>query len=538
MKRKKLFQLFRLVLIIIDTTEAGRLCDFAAKFPNQVNQCTPLPVKSSLNSTCPPNMIYGNCSCQATCEDPNGQSGCNSDCLGSEGCICPAGFLMEGTNCINASECGCFVTEAHLVLPNGERYVNDNCTQTCSCNNNQLICEDYSCSNSTVCGVKNGVRQCYCDEGFGGSSNSTCPPNMICGNCSCQATCEDPNGQSGCNSDCLGSEGCICPAGFLMEGTNCINASECGCFVTETHLVLPNGESYVNDDCTQKCSCNNNQLICEDYSCSTYGVCRVKNGVRQCYCVKGFGGDGETCYSLYTDCQDVYDAGYSRSNVYTIKPIGWPGLPFNVNCKMDNGGGWTVFQRRTDGSTSFYRNWAEYKNGFGDENSFWLGNEKLHYLTNQRNYTLRIDTISSGGTVRYAKYAEFQIESVGNNYRMNKLGTHSGNTGHYFYHNRGEQFSTYDRDNDSCGKFDCAEKHRSGWWHSDDWCGCRASTSCSYFTYGSVSICKSICTRDNLNGVYDGSSGQSITCTYNVDSDNYRHYCNAKFVEMKIRPTS
>ncbi|PIK40270.1 putative fibrinogen-like protein A-like [Apostichopus japonicus] len=51
-------------------------------------------------STCPSNMIYNTCSCQATCDDPNGAGGCNNNCLGSEGCNCPTGFLMHGSDCI------------------------------------------------------------------------------------------------------------------------------------------------------------------------------------------------------------------------------------------------------------------------------------------------------------------------------------------------------------------------------------------------------------------------------------------------------
>jgi hypothetical protein len=49
--------------------------------------------------------------------------------------------------------------------------------------------------------------------------------------------------------------------------------------------------------------------------------------------------------------------------------------------------GWTVLQRRSNGTIDFYRNWQDYRNGFGDlRTEFWLGNEKIHQLTNQGQY--------------------------------------------------------------------------------------------------------------------------------------------------------
>ncbi|XP_071836728.1 uncharacterized protein [Apostichopus japonicus] len=48
---------------------------------------------------------------------------------------------------------------------------------------------------------------------------------------------------------------------------------------------------------------------------------------------------------LYSDCKEVYDAGYTQDGVYKILPAGWPGSAFHVYCKMDNGGGWTIFTK-------------------------------------------------------------------------------------------------------------------------------------------------------------------------------------------------
>ena len=72
------------------------------------------------------------------------------------------------------------------------------------------------------------------------------------------------------------------------------------------------------------------------------------------------------------DCQEAYVLGCRRSGVYTIDP--GCGKPFSVWCDMNNGVGWTVFQRWRNGSENFTRGWAEYENCFGNvKGEHWLG---------------------------------------------------------------------------------------------------------------------------------------------------------------------
>lgn len=84
---------------------------------------------------------------------------------------------------------------------------------------------------------------------------------------------------------------------------------------------------------------------------------------------------------LITDCQDIQQAGHIESGIYTIN-VANHGL-ISVWCDLDtDGGGWTVFQRRMDGSIDFYRKWAEYQMGFGNlDGEFWLGTLYI-YVTN------------------------------------------------------------------------------------------------------------------------------------------------------------
>ena len=80
--------------------------------------------------------------------------------------------------------------------------------------------------------------------------------------------------------------------------------------------------------------------------------------------------------------------------------------PFQVLCDITtDGGGWTTFKRRMDGSVDFYVDWESYKKGFGNlEGEVWLGNDYLHRLTASANMLFRTDMEDYEGDRRFAEY--------------------------------------------------------------------------------------------------------------------------------------
>ncbi|CAG5928674.1 unnamed protein product [Menidia menidia] len=185
-----------------------------------------------------------------------------------------------------------------------------------------------------------------------------------------------------------------------------------------------------------------------------------------------------------TDCQDIANKGATTSGIYYVKPLKAP-EPFLVYCEIDSfGRGFTVIQRRRDGSLDFHKDWIQYKNGFGylspdDTTEFWLGNEKMHLLTTGSNIptVLRIELTDWEGNKKYADYNMFRVGPEIDMYRLSYGYYYGGDAGDafdgfdfgddpsdkYYTSHNGMQFSTFDKDND---KYDgnCAQQDGSGWW--------------------------------------------------------------------------
>lgn len=168
-----------------------------------------------------------------------------------------------------------------------------------------------------------------------------------------------------------------------------------------------------------------------------------------------------------TNCVEA-TAGTFKSGIHTIQVGRFSETPFEVWCDQDTDfGGWMVIQRRVSADVDFYRNWTDYKNGFGNlAGNYWIGLDKLHALTTSCEHELYIQMESFSGVKYYAKYDLFVVGSEADDYVLKTVGAYKGDASDYFRNHEGNKFTTYDRDNDKKDDYNCAKKWRGAWWHN------------------------------------------------------------------------
>lgn len=205
----------------------------------------------------------------------------------------------------------------------------------------------------------------------------------------------------------------------------------------------------------------------------------------------------------------VYE-GATGDSIYRIDVDGAGALtPVDVQCDMTtDGGGWTVFQSRVNGSVDFYRNYADYAAGFGSAaTEYWLGNNRLAAMTATARQ-LRIDMQRTNGQAAYAQYSSFKINGAADGHRLIVSG-YSGTAGDSLSTHSGYMFSTKDVDRDTVSDANCAVIYSGAWWYH----ACHAS---------------------NLNGLYLNGPHASYANGVNW-WDFAGHYESLKVSKMKVR---
>jgi hypothetical protein len=210
---------------------------------------------------CGRNMVFNKTGspCQASCTQSAEELCFSNLTLSMEGCFCEAGYVMESGNCILPSQCGCKMTDGSYFKV-GSNFTNDDCSQFCECQtaNNNVSCHSVSCDVNAVCQETNGIRGCYCKEGYEGNGLNCTDINE------CEMdTCD-------VNAECVNTVGrfeCTCRPGYTGSGQK--------------------GECYDIDEC---------QL--QNHTCDKNAACNNKMGNYSCTCRPGFAGSGQKgdCY--------------------------------------------------------------------------------------------------------------------------------------------------------------------------------------------------------------------------------------------------
>ncbi|KRG03018.1 fibrinogen-like protein 1 isoform X1 [Drosophila mojavensis] len=194
-----------------------------------------------------------------------------------------------------------------------------------------------------------------------------------------------------------------------------------------------------------------------------------------------------------------------------IHEIKLPGSSaFNVSCDTClAGSGWTVIQRRQDGSVDFNRTMRDYRKGFGAlDGEFFIGLDKLHLLTKSRKHELYIYMKKFNDESRYARYSHFFIKGEEDSFKIKSLGNYTGDAGDAMADNLYKKFTTIDEDHDNWFTGNCADFYAAGWWFHN-------------------------CGNSRLNGKY-----QTADLAAKVRGINWISWTldSLKFVQMMIRP--
>jgi len=287
------------------------------------------------------------------------------------------------------------------------------------------------------------------------------------------------------------------------------------------------------DACTSRSTGNDSKEVIE----LREEIARMKNEILHPFC-SSMDNDDDLCGELCScadapnkqryvcDCtrqQPRFDctehAKHSNiSGLYKLKILQ---KVVKVYCDMGtDGGGWTVVQRRQDGSQDFYKRWQAYRNGFGDvRDEYWFGLQNIYLLTTNHNNKVRFDMRTVDDKEYYAEYSAFKITDESDFYKLTSHGAYTGNAGQSLSLNLNYKFSTWDKDNDGWSG-NCALLNRGAFWY-------RPNGAQGY------------CFETNINGEYHRTGKVGTKYGTGIHwKEVTKNTGSLKYVDMKIKRTT
>ncbi|TSO05463.1 IgGFc-binding protein [Bagarius yarrelli] len=305
------------VLITVPGTYAGRTCGMCGNFNGNKNDELLLPDGKAVNQT--DVKTFGAAWKVAVpgvvCDD-----GCSGD-------YCPK--CPEDKKAVFKKDCSIITkvdgpfAACHNVI-NPDSYFNDCVYDVCMSEGDQhMLCHSVAAyvSDCQTFGVKvnNWRTSTFCPL--------TCPTNSVYQICAtaCDTPCPGLSDVVKCNIQTC-AEGCMCKPGFFNNGTGCVTADQCDCYVNgHTYKI---NEPVITDNCQARLTClSSGKLKNESISCKSSEVCTVKDGSHGCYprqCMLKAGGSfslfsGETwsvssvgAYELVRVCDSALEAEWFR----------------------------------------------------------------------------------------------------------------------------------------------------------------------------------------------------------------------------------